>query len=82
MSNVALDCAFVLDKLTETLDVAEMLGRLFTPWIRCARALARGMGGAINSSPRITNSARKIQFRLFILNRHRWRHFCSIQLAA
>jgi hypothetical protein len=82
LSNVAPGCAFVLGKLTGTLDVAEKLGRLFTPWIRCARAFGRGTGGAININPRITRSARKIQFHFFILNRHRSRHFCAIKLAA
>ena len=71
LSDVAAGCAFVLGKMTETLDVAEKLGSLFTPWIRCARALGRGTGGTINTSPRITSSARRIQFRLFTLYRHR-----------
>jgi len=69
--DVAAGCTFVLGKMTETLDVAEKLGRLFTPWIRCARALGWGRLGSIKVSPRITSNARRIQFRLFILYRHR-----------
>jgi hypothetical protein len=69
--DVAAGCAFVLGNMAETLDVAEKLDRLFTVWICCARALGRGRLGVFKDSPRITSSARRIQFRLFILYRHR-----------
>ena len=66
LSDVAAGCAFVLGKMTKTLDVAGKIEKLFFIWIRCARALGRSRLGALKPSPRITSSARRIQFRLFI----------------
>jgi hypothetical protein len=70
--DVAVGCTFVLGIVMGALVVVEKLEMLLTPWIRCARALDRGRTiEGIKINPMITTRARKTQFRLFILYRHR-----------